>query len=118
MVPWLKPTSASAEGGSLWRASSASRKRSSTGAAWLTPIQRSFGSRNVRGNHCRPLGAPPHGSGRVRRHEGRLRQELLPGAADVDEIVAVGAVAMQEHHKLLRRSGARRQPRTIEFSGH
>ena len=27
IVPWLKPTSASADGGSLWRASSASRKR-------------------------------------------------------------------------------------------
>src|SRR5580704_1727818 len=57
IVPWLKPTRASAEAGSLWRASSASRKRLSTGAALLTPTQRSLGSRNVSGNHCRPTGA-------------------------------------------------------------
>ena len=63
MVPWLKPTSASACGGSLRRASSASRKRSSTGAALLTPSQRSFGVRKVRSNHCRPIGAWPQGSG-------------------------------------------------------
>ena len=102
MVPWLKPTSASADGGSLWRLSSASRNRSSSGAALLTPTQRSFGSRKVSANHCRPTGACAARLRRVRRDERRLRQVLLPGAADVDEIVAVGAVAVQEHDKLLR----------------
>src|SRR5664280_606634 len=51
MVPWLKPTSASAEGGSWRRCNSASKKPLSAGAAALTPTQRSFGSRNVKANH-------------------------------------------------------------------
>jgi hypothetical protein len=55
---------------------------------------------------------------RVRRDERRLRQILLPGAADVDEVVAVGAIAVQEHDKLLRGAGARRQPRAVKLSGH
>ena len=56
--------------------------------------------------------------GRMRGRERRLRQILLPGAADLDQIVAVGAVAVQEHHELSRRPGARREPRTIELNGH
>jgi hypothetical protein len=63
MVPWLNPTSASADGGNLRRASSASTKCSSTGPALLTPSQRSFGARVNSGNHWRPVGAWPHGSG-------------------------------------------------------
>ena len=62
---------------------------------------------------CEPLPADrslPARLGRMRRHECRLRQQLLPGAADLDEIVAVGTIAVQEHHKLPRRAGARRQP--------
>ena len=39
---------------------------------------------------------------RMRRHEGGLRQQRLPGAADLDEVVAVGAIAVQEHHQLAR----------------
>jgi len=35
----------------------------SAGAAALTPVQRSCGSRKVRLNHCRPVGAPAQGSG-------------------------------------------------------
>ena len=45
--------------------------------------------------------------GRVRRHERRLRQERLPGAADLDEIVAIGAEAVEKNHQLLRGAGAR-----------
>ena len=63
MVPWLKPTSASARGPRLCRFSSASRKASSAGAAWLMPRTSSPGSRKVRLNHCRPIGAAPQGSG-------------------------------------------------------
>jgi hypothetical protein len=47
-----------------------------------------------------------------------LRQILLPGAADLDEVVAVGAIAVQEHDKLARGPGARREPRTVEFNSH
>src|SRR5499427_6267760 len=52
----------------------------------------------------------------VRGDEGRLRQEPLPRPADVDEVVAVGAVAVQEHDELARRTRARLEPRTVEFS--
>ena len=119
MVPWLKPTSASAVGGRLRRPSSASRKRSRTGAAVLAPVQRSFGSRMASGNHCRPVGACAAGIGRVRRHEGGVRQQRLPGAADIDEVVAVGAIAMQEDDELARGAARLRlQPRTVELSRH
>ena len=50
--------------------------------------------------------------------EGGMRQQPLPGAADLDEVVTVGAVAVQEHHQLARRSRARLEPRTVELSGH
>src|SRR5437660_531317 len=52
----------------------------------------------------------------VRGDEGCLGQESLPRPADVDEVVAVGAVAVQEHDELARRSRARLEPRTVEFS--
>ncbi len=55
---------------------------------------------------------------RMRRDEGGLRQVLLPGAADVDEIVAVGAVAVQKDDELSRGAGARIKPRTVKLSGH
>src|SRR6185369_17039778 len=97
-----KPTSASAAGGSACRLSSLSRKRSSAGAALLMPTQRSFGSRKVNANHCRPTGACPHGS----------------GAAELDEIVAVGAIAVEQHDQLPRSAGAWREPWTVELSGH
>ena len=41
------------------------------------------------------------GLGRMRRHERGVRQHRLPGAADVDQVVAVGAIAVQEHHEAL-----------------
>ena len=56
--------------------------------------------------------------GRVRRYKSRVRQQLLPSAADLDEVVTVGAVAMQENHKLSRSTGARVEPRPVEFNGH
>jgi hypothetical protein len=54
----------------------------------------------------------------MRRHERRLRQQGLPRPAEFDEVVAVGAVAVQKHHQLPRRAGARCEPRTIKLSGH
>ena len=52
--------------------------------------------------------------GRMRRDESGLRQNLLPSAADLDQVVAVGAIAMQEDDELSGRAGAWRQPRTVE----
>src|SRR5581483_1225237 len=37
---------------------------------------------------------------RVRRSECRIRQQALPGAPEVDEIVAIGAVAVEKDDKL------------------
>jgi hypothetical protein len=54
----------------------------------------------------------------MRRNEGGIRQQLLPGAADVDQVVAVGAIAVEEDDELLGRTGARLEPRSIEFNGH
>jgi hypothetical protein len=54
----------------------------------------------------------------MRRGERRLRQVLLPGAADIDQIVAVGTIAVQKHDELTCGTGARRQSRTIELSRH
>src|SRR5712692_2830603 len=71
-----------------------------------------------------PEPLPPDGSlraglGRVRRDEGRLRQDRLPRAADLDQIVAVGAVAVQKHHELPRGAlPTRGEARTVERSGH
>src|SRR6516165_19973 len=52
--------------------------------------------------------------GRVRRDEGGMRQHFLPGAADLDQVVAVSTIAVQENDKLLRRAGTGRKPRSIE----
>ena len=103
MVPWLKPTSASADGGSFRRASSASRKCSSTGPALLTPVPALV---RRAGEQRKPL--PPGRRlaarlGRMRRDERGVRQQPLPGPADVDQVVAVGAIAVQEHDEALGR---------------
>ena len=56
--------------------------------------------------------------GRVRRDKSRLREEALPGAAELDEVVTVGSVAVQEDHQRLRRPRARLEPWSVELSGH
>src|SRR5262249_12474310 len=56
------------------------------------------------------------GPGGGRGDKGRLREGPLPRPADVDEVVAVGAVAVQEHDELARRTRARLEPRTVELS--
>ena len=60
---------------------------------------------------------------RVRRDESGVRQQALPGAADVDQVVAVGAIAVQEHDELLahcpsaaRCAGRRVQPFRFSFA--
>ena len=37
----------------------------------------------------------------MRRDEGGMRQDARPFAAQADQVVAVGAIAVQEHHELL-----------------
>ena len=56
------------------------------------------------------------GMRRVRRDEGGVRQQASPSAAELDQVVAVGAIAMQEDHELTRGAGARLDARTVEFS--
>src|SRR5262249_27432799 len=54
---------------------------------------------------------------RVRRNKRGVRQQRLPRAPDLDEIVAVGAVAVQKHDKLMRGARARLEARTVKL-GH
>src|SRR4051812_49167851 len=58
------------------------------------------------------------GFGCMRGNEGGLRQQWLPGAADLDQVVAVGAIAMQENHELPGRTALRLDARTVEFCRH
>ena len=79
MVPWLKSRPAPAPTAAI--AGARVRRRGnalSTGAAALTPTQRSPGSRNVSGNHSRPHRRLAARARRVRRHEGGVRQQALP----------------------------------------
>ena len=109
MVPWLKPTRASLEAGRSSRASSASRKASRPGCARLTPRQRSCGSRKVRGNHCLPVGAAGQRSGACGATKAASGQPALPLPPDLDQVVPVGAVAVQEGNELPRPAGSGRQ---------
>src|SRR6185312_6284564 len=56
------------------------------------------------------------GPRRMRGYEGGVGQELLPGAADVDQVVAVGPVAVQEHDQLLGDTRAGLETRAVEVS--
>ena len=55
---------------------------------------------------------------RMRRGECGVRHEDLPRPADLDQVVAVGPIAMQEDDELLGRAGARLEPWTVELCGH
>ena len=60
-----------------------------------------------------------HALRRVRRDESGIRQPGLPLPADFDEIVAVGAIAVQEHDEAFGRLSARRlKSWAIKFMGH
>ena len=53
------------------------------------------------------------------RHEGRVGQRGLPCPPELDQVIAVGAIAMQEDDELARRPArARGEPRAIEFCRH
>ena len=58
----------------------------------------------------------------MRRDEGGVGQKRLPGAADIDQVVAVGAIAVQEHDEafgLCRIFGSRLGPTARDvWSGH
>src|SRR5882757_3072963 len=61
----------------------------------------------------------PAGLRRVRRDERGLWQQPLPGAADLNQIVAIGAVAMQEHYELACCAACvRLKPWSVQFSRH
>ena len=83
-------------------------------AGLATPFTSSFGSRNVRLNHCRPIGAMPHGSGAcgdTKAACGSARAHSRPS----DQVVAVGAIAVKEDDELLRlTTGRGGEPRSVE----
>src|ERR1700733_8464985 len=51
----------------------------------------------------------------VRRDERRVRQQRLPGAADLDQIVAVGAIAVEKNDELPCGPRSRTKPRAIKL---
>ena len=73
------------------------------------PRTSSPGSRKVRLNHCRPMGAAPQGSGACGETKAACGKARRPFAPEADQIVAVGAIAVQEHDQLARRAASRRR---------
>ena len=71
-----------------------------------------------RANHSRPVGDCPQMRGACGETNAVSGRSVLPGAADVDQVVAVGAIAVQEHDDVFCFAGLRLQPRSIEFTGH
>jgi hypothetical protein len=54
--------------------------------------------------------------GRMRRHKGGMREQVLPYTADLDQIVAVRAVTVEENDELAGGSArARLYPGTVEL---
>ncbi len=54
----------------------------------------------------------------MRRDEGGMRQDARPFAPQADQVVAVGAVAVQKHDELARRAARRRrQSWSVEMLG-
>ena len=56
--------------------------------------------------------------GRVRRNESGVGQQFPPLPAEFDEVVAVGAIAVQEHDQPLGGGGLGIEARAGQFSGH
>jgi hypothetical protein len=54
----------------------------------------------------------------MRRNESRVRQQWLPHFADLDQVVAVRAVAVKKDNELARAAGARGKSGTIKLCGH
>ena len=118
MVPWLKPTRASFEAGRLWPASSGSSQASSPGPAWLHAAPALVRIAEGEGEPLPAHRLAGHELGRVRGDEGGVGQPALPLPADLDQVVAVGAVAVEEHDKLLCRAGTGRKARAGEGCRH
>lgn len=59
----------------------------------------------------------PAGLRGMRGHEGRVRQDRLPLLAERDQILAIGAVAMEEDHELFR-IGLGPKARTVDQTCH
>ena len=56
--------------------------------------------------------------GRVWRDERNLGHERAPLTAKLDEIIAVGAIAVQEHHQLAGSAGGRRDAGPVQGGAH
>ena len=114
MVPWLKPTSASA------------RRRKSLPLKLRVEEEIEHGTRlrdalpafrglaksereplPARGAHRDPFGC-------IGSDESRLRQVPLPLTAELNEVLTVGPVAVQQNDQRSWGAGARREARSIE----
>src|ERR1700737_4027344 len=98
MVPWLKPTKATAEGGGQ------------RGGRLVDADPALLGVPKSEGEPLPPARRLAAWLRRVRGYEGAMGHERLPGAADLDQVLAVGPIAVQEHHQLPRRAARLRLP--------
>ena len=117
MVPWLKPTSTSrlareAVARQLGIEKAVERRPGGLDAA---PVFAGIAQRQRE-----PLQGAVHAGDRLRRigrHERRVGQPLPPAVAERNEVIAIGAVAVQQHHQGGGLAPARLQPRSVELSG-
>ena len=87
-------------------------------------IERHRGAGNAGGKHVRVHArqAEPLAPGRILlararrmgRRKGRIRQQVLPHPPDLDEIIAVGAIAVQQHDERVCSARLRRDARPIK----
>ena len=118
MVPWLKPDQDQPVVGELVAGEfrideGVEERRRADGAVAKLAL-----STPASGNHWRPAGIVAARLGRVRRDEGGIRQATRPQAPDADQVVAVGAVAVQEDDQTLRRPAGRMNARPVEHRLH
>ncbi len=127
-MPWEKPTSASLSSPRPRRVSSWSRK------AGQLLVQEGVEDRGREAHAAQdgrlvpvleaeplpPVGRHVAGKGRVRRDEGGARQPPRQDRRQRDEVVAVGAQAVQQDDQAIRLTGRRpvARPVEIEQSGH
>src|SRR5215218_4563570 len=65
-----------------------------------------------------PSAAHGHQLRRMRRDEGGVRKPALPLPPDLDQVVAIGAVAVKEDDELLRPPGARLEAGAVNCGSH
>ena len=121
MAPWENPTKARSRSVRPRAASASSMKASRIAAAALVPARICSGERSLEAEPLPAEAAHLAGERCVRRKELGIGQLRRPMRCQRDQIVAVGAVAVQQQHQALGPAAGQRRLRgagQIEWSGH